>query len=73
MRTSKITAIEINNILELYTCCTNKNIDLIAETLGYSKYKVNKITSDYLSKKIIYNKPKNLLILHSSINTDTNE
>lgn len=70
----KVTRAQIIQILDLYTCCPNNGLKNIAKIVNLSEPTISRIVSEYLNNSInFYEKPNNLLILHSSINTDTNE
>ena len=70
MNKSKISKIQIIQILDLYTCCPYNQIKNIASILILSNETISRIIQEYLkSSEHFYEKPNNLLILHSSINT----
>lgn len=68
----KVTPKQIDNILDLYTCCPENQIKNIAAVVGLSNETVSRIIQKFYLGQIEYEKPNNLLILHSSINTHWN-
>jgi len=65
MKSSTITKNEIQIVLDLFLCSNDNRLKTIVEITGYTNHKIITITSDFLSGKIKYQKPNNLLILHS--------
>jgi len=66
----KVTKLQVIQILDLYTCCPDNELRNIAKIVNLSQPTISRIISDYLNNSInFYQKPNNLLILHSSINT----
>ena len=70
MNRSKVPKDKIIQILDLYYCSTQNGIKTISLIVGYSKETISRVINDYFLGKIKYERPNNLLILHSSINTE---